>query len=74
MSAGFAAGVGNLKPQLHSAVSRTTERRKTEHFGVMFVRQIVDPAEDRQVRIDVVFRREIDEVVILDVEVRSAEI
>jgi hypothetical protein len=40
----------------------------------MFVGQIVDPAEDRQVWIHFVFRRNVDEAVIFDVEIWPAEI
>ena len=40
----------------------------------MLVRQIVDPAKDRQMRAHFIFRCQVDEAVIFDVEIRSAEI
>ena len=39
-----------LEPQLHLTIHSAAERGKTENLRVMLVRQIVDPAEDRQVR------------------------
>ena len=36
-----------LKPQFHSSVRGASQCRETENLCVMFVRQIVDPAEDR---------------------------
>ena len=44
------------------------------YFRVMFAGEIVHPAKDRQVRIDFVFGRDVEEAKILDVEIRSAEI
>src|SRR6266508_5469511 len=40
----------------------------------MFVRQIVDPAGDRQVRVHFIFRCDVHEAVIFDVEVWVAEV
>ena len=40
----------------------------------MFVRHVVDPPKDRQMRIDFIFRRDVHEAVIFDVEIRTAEI
>ena len=40
----------------------------------MFVGQIVDPAEDRQVWIHFVFHRNVDEAVIFDIEIWSTKI
>src|SRR5438477_10235539 len=63
-----------LKLQLHSSVRGASQCRETENLRVMFIRQIVDPAEDRQMWVYFVFRRNVDEVVIFDVEIRAAEI
>src|ERR1041385_1071123 len=60
--------------QLRSRVSRTPERRKTKNFRIMLVCQIIDAAKDRQVRIDFIFRRDVDETIIFNVEVWPAEI
>jgi hypothetical protein len=35
-----------LEPHLHASVRGAPERGETENFRVMFVREIVDPAED----------------------------
>ena len=40
----------------------------------MLASEIVDPTEDRHVRVDFIFGRDIDEAVVLNVEVWSAEI
>src|SRR6266849_4151591 len=61
------------EPYLHSRISRGSEIRKAEHFGVMLAGQVVDPAKDRHVRIDLILRRDIDEAVIFDVEIRETE-
>src|SRR4051794_9943621 len=61
------------KPQLHSAVTRGAERGKSEHLRVMLARQIISASEDRHVPIDFVFGRNVQEIVIFDVDVRSEE-
>ena len=63
-----------LKPQFHSSVRGASQCRETENLRVMFVRQIVDPAEDRQMWIQFVFHRNVDEAVIFDVEIWPTEI
>src|SRR6266487_4935317 len=63
-----------LKPQFHPSVCGASQCGKTENLRVMFVRQIVDPAEDRQMWVHFIFRRNVDEPIIFDVEIRSAEI
>jgi serine/threonine-protein kinase len=63
-----------LESNPKSAVSRASQSGKSEHLGVLLVRQVVDSRENRDARIDFVLRCEIHEGVILDVEVRSAEI
>ena len=50
-----------LKPQLHSRVRRAAKCQKTENFRVVLVRKIVDPAEDRHVRVDFVSGGEFQE-------------
>jgi len=40
----------------------------------MFVRKVIDPAEERQLRVHFVFGCDIYERVIFDVEIRAAEI
>ena len=63
----FSAVVGrryNSKSQLHASEGRASQRGKTKHLCVMFVRQIVDPAEDRPVWINFVLRGKVDEAVI----------
>ena len=40
----------------------------------MLVRQVIDPAEQRQMRVHDVLSREVGEGIIFDVEVRTAEI
>ena len=40
----------------------------------MFASEIIDAAEDRHVRIDLIFARNIYEAVIFDVKIRTAEI
>jgi hypothetical protein len=40
----------------------------------MFIRQVVDPAEDRHVGVHLVFRCDVHEAVIFDVEIWAAEI
>src|SRR5207237_9925672 len=40
----------------------------------MLIGQIVDPSKDRHVRINFIFRRDVNEAVIFDVEIWSAEI
>ena len=44
------------------------------HFRVVLIRQIVDPAKDREMRINLVLGGEVDEIIIFDVEIRRAEI
>src|SRR5207245_774405 len=58
----------------HPAIKSTPQRGKSEDFGVMFAGEIVDPSEDRQVGIDLVFGGHVDKAVIFDVEIWSAEI
>src|SRR5207248_2731470 len=65
---------GSSKLQLHPAECSTAQRGKAKNLRVMLVRQIVDSAEDRQVRVHLVFHCNIDEAVIFDIEIRSAEI
>ena len=62
------------EPHLQPSVCGASQARKTKHLGVMFVCQIVDLSEDRDVRIDFVFGCEVHEGIILNVEIRSAEI
>ena len=73
----FSAVVGrryNSKSQLHASEGRASQRGKTKHLCVMFVRQIVDPAEDRPVWINFVLRGKVDEAVVFDVEIRATKI
>src|SRR5437016_9196998 len=62
------------EPHPHPAINSTPQRGKSEDFGVMFAGEIVDPSEDRQVGIDLVFGGHVDKAVIFDVEIWSAEI
>src|SRR6266446_3551161 len=62
------------EPHPHPAVNSTPQRGKSKNLCVMFVRQIVDPAEDRQVRVHFIFRRNVNEAVIFYIEIWSAEI
>ena len=40
----------------------------------MFVRQIVDPAEDGQVPVDFIFGRDVHKTVVFNVEIRATKI
>src|ERR1700738_3902190 len=70
------------KANFHSAIRRASQSWKSsgggmlriEDLRIMFVRQIIDPAEDRHVRINFVFGGKVHEVIILNVEVPLAEI
>src|SRR5436853_4503370 len=62
------------EPHPHPAVNSTPQRGKSENLCVMLIGQIVDPSEDRQVGIDLVFGGHVDKAVIFDVEIWSAEI
>src|ERR1051325_4381644 len=66
--------VGESERHTHTAVSRSTQRRESKDLGVMFVCQIVDSPEDCEVRIELILRGDIDERIILNIEIRSAEI
>src|SRR5438270_13808734 len=63
-----------LKAHLESGERCPAERRKTKYLGILLARQIIDPGENRDARINFVFRRNIHERVIFNVEIRSAEI
>src|SRR6266513_2100797 len=65
---------GKSESHFEPSVGGASQRGETENLRVMFVGQIVDPGEDRQVWIHFVFRRNVDEAVIFDVEVWAAEI
>src|SRR5437763_13648951 len=60
-----------LKAQLHPSISGAPKRGKPKNFRIMLVRQIVDPAKDRQVRVYFIFRRYVNEAVIFNVKIRS---
>src|SRR6267143_5556043 len=62
------------EPHPHPAVNSTPQRGKSENFCVMLIGQIVDPSKDRHVRINFIFRRNVNEAVIFDVEIWSAKI
>src|SRR5206468_8404037 len=65
---------GKSESHFDSSIRRAAKCGKTKNLRVMFVGQIVDPAEDRQMWIQFVFHRNVDEAVIFDVEIRAAEI
>src|SRR6266850_6067052 len=62
------------EPHTHSRVSRAPKRGKSENLCVMLIGQIVDPSKDRHMRVNFIFRRDVKEAVIFDVEIWSAEI
>jgi hypothetical protein len=62
------------EPHLQAGVGRAAERRESKNLRVMFVRQVVDPAEDGKMRVDLVFGGKINERIIFDVEIRATEI
>src|SRR5947199_9219820 len=65
---------GKSESQFHHSVGGASQRGETENLRVMFVRQIVDPAEDRQMRLHFIFHRNVDEAVIFDIEISSPEL
>src|SRR5437867_8260147 len=62
---------GKSESHLHSGIGGTAKRREAEHFSVMFVRDIIDPAKDRHVPVDLIFGCDIHEAVVFDVKVWS---
>ena len=68
------AGRRASKTKSDSSVGRSSQRRKTKHFRVLLVRQVIDPAEDREMGVEGIFRCEIYKRVVFDIEIRSAKI
>ena len=64
----------SLESNPKSTIGRASESGKSEHLGILLIRQIVDTPESRESRINFVLGSKIHEDVILNVEIRAAEI
>src|SRR2546423_14387934 len=77
---------GKLKSELHPAIQGLAKIRKSGihrsrsskhqlvHFRVVLIRQIVDPAKERAMRINLVLGGEVDEIIIFNVKIWTAKI
>src|SRR5436190_23699852 len=64
----------DLELHLHSAVGPASQRGEAKDLGVLLVPEIFDPAKNAELLIHFVLRDEIHHGVILDIEVRTAEV